>query len=70
MKEGKWDRKKVEPRALLVPSSYVPTGLSEQFMGVELKGKTLGIVGLGRVGKEVAMRMQAFGMDVSKECTV
>ncbi|GFN80594.1 D-3-phosphoglycerate dehydrogenase [Plakobranchus ocellatus] len=32
------------------------------FMGSELYGKTLGIIGLGRIGKEVATRMQAFGM--------
>ena len=42
-------------------------GSFEQFMGVELQGKTLGIVGLGRIGREVAIRMQAFGMKVSKE---
>uniref|UniRef100_A0A9J8AAP4 D-3-phosphoglycerate dehydrogenase n=1 Tax=Cyprinus carpio carpio TaxID=630221 RepID=A0A9J8AAP4_CYPCA len=33
-----------------------------QFMGAELYGKVLGIVGLGRIGKEVATRMQSFGM--------
>ena len=27
-------------------------------------GKTLAIVGLGRIGREVAARMQAFGMKV------
>jgi D-3-phosphoglycerate dehydrogenase len=32
--------------------------------GVELYGKTLGIVGLGRVGREVARRMLAFSMRV------
>lgn len=35
-----------------------------QFMGTELLGKVLGIVGLGRIGKEVASRMQSFGMRV------
>nr|XP_014344904.1 PREDICTED: D-3-phosphoglycerate dehydrogenase [Latimeria chalumnae] len=34
----------------------------KRFMGEELYGKTLGIVGLGRIGKEVAIRMQSFGM--------
>eukprot|EP00058_Branchiostoma_floridae_P015225 XP_002600713.1 hypothetical protein BRAFLDRAFT_123498 [Branchiostoma floridae] len=34
----------------------------KKFMGNELYGKTLGIIGLGRIGKEVALRMQAFGM--------
>ncbi len=32
------------------------------FMGVEVRDKTLGICGLGRVGAEVARRAQAFGM--------
>jgi D-3-phosphoglycerate dehydrogenase len=35
-----------------------------QFMGRELQGKTLGIVGLGRIGSEVAARAHAFGMPV------
>lgn len=34
------------------------------FEGVELNGKVLGIVGLGRVGSLVAARAQAFGMRV------
>ncbi|XP_035264992.1 D-3-phosphoglycerate dehydrogenase [Anguilla anguilla] len=34
----------------------------KKFMGTELYGKILGIVGLGRIGKEVATRMQSFGM--------
>ncbi len=34
----------------------------KQFMGVELAGKTLGIVGLGRIGTELAYRATAFGM--------
>lgn len=37
-----------------------------QFMGSELFGKVLGIVGLGRIGKEVASRMQSFGMRVGQ----
>lgn len=35
-------------------------------MGAELLGKVLGIVGLGRIGKEVATRMQSFGMRVRR----
>lgn len=35
-----------------------------KYTGVELYEKTLGIVGLGRIGQLVASRMQAFGMDV------
>ncbi|MDF1618537.1 phosphoglycerate dehydrogenase [Petrocella sp. FN5] len=34
------------------------------FQGVELMGKTLGVIGLGRIGTMVATRMQSFGMDV------
>jgi len=32
------------------------------YSGNELYGKTLAIVGLGRIGKEVALRMQSYGM--------
>ncbi|MDP3722224.1 MAG: phosphoglycerate dehydrogenase [Candidatus Omnitrophota bacterium] len=35
-----------------------------KFVGTELFGKTLGVVGLGRIGTEVAKRAQAFGMRV------
>jgi D-3-phosphoglycerate dehydrogenase len=35
-----------------------------KFLGTELQGKTLGIVGVGRIGVEVARRAQSFGMNV------
>lgn len=35
-----------------------------RFVGVELAGKTLGLLGLGRVGQEVARRAAGFGMKV------
>lgn len=35
-----------------------------EFLGVEARGKVLGLVGLGRVGAEVARRAQAFDMRV------
>jgi len=35
-----------------------------RFLGVELYGKTLGVVGLGKVGREVAARARAFGMEI------
>lgn len=35
-----------------------------RFLGVELMGKSLGIVGLGRIGTAVAQRARAFGMNV------
>ena len=36
----------------------------KSLQGLELRGKTLGIVGLGRIGLEVARRAAAFGMDL------
>lgn len=36
----------------------------KEFEGVELHGKTLGIIGFGRIGMEVARRAAAFGMSV------
>jgi D-3-phosphoglycerate dehydrogenase len=35
-----------------------------EFMGTELRGKTLGIIGLGNVGSEVAKRAKAFEMKI------
>src|SRR5437867_1917034 len=34
----------------------------KKFLGTELRGKTLGIAGLGRIGQEVAFRARAFSM--------
>ncbi|KAJ8737384.1 hypothetical protein PYW07_000655 [Mythimna separata] len=34
------------------------------YTGTELNGKTLAVLGLGRVGREVAVRMHAFGMKI------
>ena len=34
------------------------------FIGVELQGKTLGIVGLGRIGRGVASRARGLGMNI------
>lgn len=35
-----------------------------KFSGVELTGKTLGVIGMGRIGREVGTKLQAFGMNV------
>src|SRR5437016_9149529 len=36
----------------------------KRFLGSELRGKTLGIAGLGRIGQEVAVRARSFGMRI------
>jgi D-3-phosphoglycerate dehydrogenase / 2-oxoglutarate reductase len=36
----------------------------KRFVGAELRGKTLGIVGLGRIGRAVAQRAAALGMNI------
>jgi D-3-phosphoglycerate dehydrogenase len=36
----------------------------KKFMGVELQGKTLGVIGVGRIGGEVVKRARAFEMKV------
>lgn len=53
-------------RKLTFADSYLKSGKWERdlFMGNELYNKTLGIIGLGRIGALVATRMQAFGMKV------
>jgi D-3-phosphoglycerate dehydrogenase len=35
-----------------------------KFLGTELYGKTLAVIGLGRIGHEVATRMRSFGMRI------
>lgn len=36
----------------------------KKYEGIELNGKTLGLIGFGRIAKEVAKRAKALGMDV------
>ncbi|MEE0548363.1 MAG: phosphoglycerate dehydrogenase [Peptococcaceae bacterium] len=36
----------------------------KSFTGIQLQGRTLGVIGVGRVGSRVAKRMQAFEMNV------
>jgi D-3-phosphoglycerate dehydrogenase / 2-oxoglutarate reductase len=38
--------------------------LKKELEGVELNGKTLGIIGVGRIGMEVGKRAAAFGMNI------
>ncbi|MEW5958688.1 MAG: phosphoglycerate dehydrogenase [Chloroflexota bacterium] len=50
-----------------IVSAHLSTqaGSWKPFFGLELRAKTLGIVGLGRIGKAVCRRAQAFGMGVA-----
>ncbi len=43
---------------------YSERALWRQGMGYELTGKTLGVLGLGTVGEEIAWRARAWGMEV------
>lgn len=36
----------------------------KRFKGIELYGKTLGVIGLGRIGQQVVKRAKAFGMNI------
>jgi len=36
----------------------------KNFKGTEVAGKTIGIIGLGKIGREVAIRCQTFGMNI------
>ncbi len=53
--------------ARMIPQAYKKTVGGEwdrKFVGVELRNKTLGILGMGRIGSEVAKRAKVFGMNV------
>ena len=55
---------------LALSRNILPAGISlkqgrwhrNKFIGVELYGKTFGVMGLGKIGAEVLQRAQAFGM--------
>jgi phosphoglycerate dehydrogenase-like enzyme len=49
-------------RNLVTEANYTAKGEWKRITGTELFGKTMAIVGLGRIGKEVAIRAHAFGL--------
>ena len=51
-------------RHLLLHTDSTRAGGWQRRTGHEIMGKTLGIIGIGRIGKEVAIRAKAFGMQV------
>ena len=55
--------KKIQENAVDVVAGKWRAGWKKP-VGHEILGKTMGIIGLGRIGKEVAIRARAFGMKV------
>ena len=51
-------------RNIVAESNSLRSGGWQRTVGTELRGKTLGVLGLGRVGSEVARIGRAFGMDL------
>jgi len=53
-------------RAIPAADASMKQGIwdKKRFMGSELRGKVLGVVGFGRIGREVAARARAFGMEI------
>ena len=51
-------------KKLIEHVEWTKQGLWKRETGNEIAGKTLGIIGLGRIGQEMAIRANAFGMKV------
>lgn len=51
-------------RNVIAENNSTREGRWQRLTGHEIHGKRLGIFGLGRIGKEVAVRAKAFGMEV------
>jgi phosphoglycerate dehydrogenase-like enzyme len=51
-------------RSIVAESNSMRSGGWQTTVGTDLRGKTLGVLGLGRVGSEVARIGRAFGMDL------
>jgi D-3-phosphoglycerate dehydrogenase len=51
-------------RKLITEANHCAAGEWVRLTGNEIMGKTISIIGMGRIGKEVAIRANAFGMKV------
>src|SRR6266567_7988257 len=51
-------------RHIVTESNSVRSGGWQQTVGTDLRGKTLGVLGLGRIGSQVARIGNAFGMNL------
>ncbi|MCG3147291.1 MAG: Glyoxylate/hydroxypyruvate reductase B [Verrucomicrobiae bacterium] len=51
-------------RDIVVECNHVKAGNWKRLTGHELMGKTIAVLGMGRIGKEVALRAHAFSMKV------
>src|SRR5258705_5179719 len=51
-------------RNIVAESNSLRSGGWQRTVGTELRGKTLGVLGLGRIGSQVARIGRAFGMDL------
>jgi D-3-phosphoglycerate dehydrogenase len=51
-------------RKLITEANHCAAGEWVRLTGNEIMGKTISIIGMGRIGKEVAIRANAFGMNV------
>jgi phosphoglycerate dehydrogenase-like enzyme len=51
-------------RHIVTENNSVRSGAWQQTVGADLRGKTLGVLGLGRIGSEVARIGTAFGMNL------
>lgn len=60
-------RRVIEAHNFVKSGEWGGSGISwhpSMFLGIELSGKTIGVIGMGRIGKAVARRALGFGMNV------
>src|SRR3981189_1242780 len=62
--EFTWALSLASARHIVTESSSVRSGGWQQTVGTDLRGKTLGVLGLGRIGSQVARVGSAFGMNL------